>query len=224
MAISLDGRIAFPSGGKTQLGGKADRRVLENSLAWSDGMLFGGGTLRAHQNVCLIHNSELINKRKLEGKFWQPTAILVSSKSYSQENWSFFAQPIERWLITPKQFISSKIIPKGYKRQIKMQSDWRKTMNLLFKHGMSRIVLLGGAKLTTSLLESDQIDELQLTITPKIIGGKYTWVHSEINTLPIELARPESWILTKVESLENNELMINYIRKRELMKDQINGR
>jgi len=41
LASSIDGRIAYPEGGKTQLGQSGDRLVLEESLAWSDGILMG---------------------------------------------------------------------------------------------------------------------------------------------------------------------------------------
>ena len=56
LASSIDGRIAYPNGGKTQLGKSGDRFVLEESLAWSDGILMGGQTLRDHQSICLIKN------------------------------------------------------------------------------------------------------------------------------------------------------------------------
>ena len=58
LAISLDGRISLPNGGKAQLGNKGDRRVLEESLAWADATLMGGETLRVHKNTCLIHEEE----------------------------------------------------------------------------------------------------------------------------------------------------------------------
>ena len=45
LASSIDGRIAYPEGGKTQLGQSGDRLILEESIAWSDGILMGGQTL-----------------------------------------------------------------------------------------------------------------------------------------------------------------------------------
>ena len=41
LAVSLDGRLAPPSGGAAQLGGSGDRQVLEQALAWSDAVLIG---------------------------------------------------------------------------------------------------------------------------------------------------------------------------------------
>ena len=63
LASSIDGRIAYPEGGKTQLGQSGDRLVLEESLAWSDGILMGGQTLRDHQSICVIKNKSLLKKK-----------------------------------------------------------------------------------------------------------------------------------------------------------------
>ena len=68
LASSIDGRIAYPQGGKTQLGKSGDRFVLEESLAWSDGILMGGQTLRDHQSICIIKNTNLLKQRTLKGK------------------------------------------------------------------------------------------------------------------------------------------------------------
>ena len=60
LAISLDGRITGPKGGPAFLGGDSDRKILEKSLAWSDGALIGGETLRAYKSMCLINDPRLI--------------------------------------------------------------------------------------------------------------------------------------------------------------------
>ena len=63
LAVSLDGRLAPPSGGAAQLGGPGDRRVLEEALAWADVAVVGAGTVRAHGCSCLIHRPELLQQR-----------------------------------------------------------------------------------------------------------------------------------------------------------------
>ena len=74
LASSIDGRIAYPEGGKTQLGQSGDRLVLEESLAWSDGILMGGQTLRDHQSICLIKNKSLLKKRLFSTlSLWSPS-------------------------------------------------------------------------------------------------------------------------------------------------------
>ena len=48
LAISIDGRIAYSHGGASNIGGTGDRKILEQSLAWSDATLMGRKTLSIH--------------------------------------------------------------------------------------------------------------------------------------------------------------------------------
>ena len=214
LAISLDGRLAFPNGGNTSLGGKRDRFFLEKSLAWADGILIGGGTIRAHQNICLINDHQLLEQRKAEGRSAQPVAVVVSSQKDFCNKWPFFKQPIERWLISPREVLSqlSRTSLKDYERQFSMLENWEQTLSQLTKLGLKRLVLLGGADLVGSFLQDDQIDELQLTLTPKIIGGEYNWVPAKIKNLPKQLSNSDAWVLTGSQSIGDNELLLRYLR------------
>ncbi len=214
LAISIDGRLAFPHGGKAELGGEGDRKVLEEALAWSDGTLCGGGTLRAHRNTCLIHNPSLISQRRLEGRSTQPIALVVSRKKNFYPEWPFFHQPIERWLICPKKKSEQLDHLSGFTRLIRIEKTWEKTLSNLSEMGLSRLALLGGGELISSLLNQDQVDELQLTLTPRLLGGNHTWIPHRINGLPQTLTNSNAWNLKTVQSLHNNELLLRYIRNR----------
>ncbi len=213
LAISLDGRLAFPPSGGGTLGGEEDRKVLEEALAWSDATLMGSGTLEKHQNTCLIKNSKLIKKRLEEGRSPQPLSIIVSKKVCFSRKLEFFQQPIKRWLLSP--FSNSEMISKkGFDNHLKMKNNWFDCLIDLGNKGFTKITLLGGAKLITSLLLEDQVDELQLTLTPRILGGEYTWISSDVNNLPINLSKFNSWTLNNLEAIGNNQIMVNYIRNR----------
>ena len=95
LAVSLDGRLAPPSGGAAQLGGSADRRLLEEALAWSDAALIGAGTLRAHHSSCVIRDCDLLNQRQVQGRSPQPAALVVSREAGFPLEWPFFQQPFE---------------------------------------------------------------------------------------------------------------------------------
>ncbi|HGY5539126.1 MAG TPA: dihydrofolate reductase family protein, partial [Prochlorococcus sp.] len=73
---------------------------------------------------------------------------------------------------------------------------------------------LGGAHLAASLLQADVVDEMQLTLTPKLLGGMHTWVPQQLDGLPEGLGEAEAWQLQAVETLVGNELLLRYIRKR----------
>ena len=61
----------------------------------------GAGTLRAHHCTCLIRESGLLEERAKAQRSPQPTACVVSRSATTTfpEEWPFFQQPLERWLL-----------------------------------------------------------------------------------------------------------------------------
>ena len=218
LAISLDGRLAPPGGGAAQLGGPCDRRALEMALAWADGALIGAGTLRAHRSTCLIRDRDLLQERSMAGREQQPIAVVVSRQSEHPGDWLFFQQPIHRWLLNPKcSTLSSSLEahpPLGFERCIRMEGSWAETLQGLATEGLSRLVLLGGAQLIASLLQEDRVDELQLTLTPRLLAGDHCWLPSPIAELPASLGAADAWHLQLAEQLGDNELLLRYRRNR----------
>ena len=80
--------------------------------------------------------------------------------------------------------------------------------------GFHRLVLLGGAGLCGSLLEADQVDELQLTLSPRLLGGRFSWIPSDGFSLPAVLQNPDAWTLISADRLSGNELVVRYGRSR----------
>jgi len=212
LASSIDGRIAYPEGGKTELGLSGDRLVLEESLAWSDGILMGGQTLRDHQSICIIKNKNLLKKRTSEGKNQQPIALLASNQIEFPVNWLFFKQPIQRWLLQKQDKKNNNMLPNGFDKKVNLKFTWRDSLDDLYQKGISKIVLLGGANLISSFLLEDLVDELQITITPHLLGGDYCWVSTKLRSLNRIINQKNNWILKENKKLGNNELLIRYFR------------
>lgn len=215
LAISLDGRLALPAGGPAQLGGDGDRAVLEAALAWADGCLIGAGTLRSHRCTCLIRDPALLEARVSDGRPPQPTALVVSASSRPEFplEWQFFQQPLDRWLLHANQASEFAITSPGFSHQLGMGPTWQHTLALLAARGMQRLVLLGGAALAASCLQDDVVDELQLTLTPRVVGGRHGWVPFEVDALPSSLAMSDAWRLHKAERLQGDELLVRYQRR-----------
>ena len=212
LASSIDGRIAYPEGGKSTLGQSGDRLVLEESLAWADGILMGGQTLRDHQSICIIKNKSLLKQRTSEGKHEQPIALLASNQSNFPLNWLFFKQPIQRWLLQKKRKKNEFVLPNGFDKKINLKIKWRDSLNHLREKGLEKIVLLGGANLISAFLLEDIIDELQITITPHLLGGDYCWVSPQLISLNTVINKKYNWILKENKELGNNEVLIRYIK------------
>ena len=208
LAISLDGRLAPPGGGAAQLGGEGDRRALEQALVWADACLIGAGTLRAHQCTCLIRNPQLIEQRRSEGRAEQPAAVVVSHQSEFPQQWRFFEQPLQRWLLAPKPPCE------GFDRWIPLTQSWSDQLEGMATLGIERLVLLGGAGLTGDLLQHDAVDELQLTLVPRLLGGAKTWLPCGLASLPAAVTAAGSWRAVEPEPLGDGEWLLRYQRLR----------
>ena len=204
IASSLDGRIAFPEGGESHLGSEEDKRMLNNNLSMVDATIFGLGTLKAHQSTYLIKNRCENNKEKISKS--QPISIVASNSKKFNRNWKYFRQPIRRWLISSNTFDNSS--KNDFEKQFFFENSWGNTLISLKKQGINDLALLGGAKLINSFLKEDLITDIKITIIPRIIGGKYTWIPPEQSNEIFNLKR--LWEIKSIEKLMNNEIHIHY--------------
>jgi len=144
--------------------------------------------------------------------------VVVSRQQWYSAEMPFFQQPIERWLLSPYRLSAEELKnpfpPVGYERQVIIDHDWAQSLNRLAEQGLSRLVLLGGAQLASSLLQADVVDELQLTLTPKLLGGMHTWVPYQSGGLPEGLGEGEAWQCQEVEILDGHEILLRYFRNR----------
>ncbi|MFO7628584.1 MAG: dihydrofolate reductase family protein [Prochlorococcaceae cyanobacterium] len=207
LAVSLDGRLAAAAGGAAQIGGEADRRVLEEALAWADGCLIGAETLRLHGSTCLIHAPHLLAARQGAGRPLQPIAIAVSRGGELPAALPFFRQPLQRWLLhgpaAPER--------PGFARRFPLAS-WGEALLELAAAGVERLVVLGGARLAGSLLAEDLIDGLQLTLCPCLLGGAHTWLPLAGPSFPHDPAAQPPWQLMEQRPLAGGELLLRYRR------------
>jgi len=207
IACSLDGRIALPIGGKTHLGTSEDKKILNKALLDVDATLFGSGTLVAHQCTYLVKENLFSNNSTISD--FQPISIVAGDHRKFSNEWKYFRQPISRWLINCNQTTYEKI--NGFDKQFLFRNSWKETFNFLYNEGINKIGLLGGSKLITSIAYENLIDEIKITIVPKLVGGKYLWIKDIFKS--DELNLQESWEVNSIKNLETNEIFIHYTKK-----------
>ncbi|MFM7268240.1 MAG: RibD family protein [Cyanobium sp.] len=212
LAVSLDGRLAPAGGGAAQLGGRGDRRVLEEALTWADGAMVGAETVRLHGSTCLIRDLDLLEQRRAAGLSPQPLALVVSSSGGLPVDLPLFRQPLERWLLaaeSPEAAAAGPIAepPAGFRRRLGF-CEWTAVLAEIRALGLQRLVLLGGARLAASLLREDLVEELQLTLCPHLLGGGHTWIPGGT-----ALTAPGRWQLRECRPLEGDELLLRYRRE-----------
>ncbi len=206
LAVSLDGRLAPAEGGAAQLGGRGDRRVLEESLCWADAVLLGAETLRVHGTSCLIHHPDLREERLSRGLPPQPPVVVWSRSGHFSPELPFFRQPFERWLLLPSATAPA-AAPKGFDRLLPF-ADWPATRAHLAALGVERLAVLGGARLAASLVAARVLDELHLTLCPRLLGGGHGWLPADAQGDPATL-----WTLRQTRPLGGGELLLLYERR-----------
>ncbi len=207
LAVSLDGRLAPADGGAAQLGGAGDRQVLEEALAWADAALVGAETLRRHGSTCLIHRPALVEARRRQGRSPQPIAIAVSRSGRLPAALPFFRQPLQRWLLQASA-LPPAAPAAGFERHLPLES-WGQALEALGGLGQRRLVVLGGAQLAASLAAEDLLDELQLTVCPRLLGGGHGWLPADARVAPEARA---GWRLVEHRALPGDELLLRWRR------------
>ncbi len=179
LAMTADGKIADYQRSAARFSSKNDQIHLEQQISLADGVLFGASTLRAYGTTLAVSNSQLLQARIERSQLPQPVQIVVSASGNLDPGWSFFQQPIPRWLLTVPSGAKRWRSQNGFERILIVPStvennsaiNWVSTLMQLKKLDLDKLAILGGGELIASLLAVDLIDELWLTICPIIFGG-----------------------------------------------------
>ncbi|CEJ44167.1 RibD family protein [Umezakia ovalisporum] len=192
LAMSADGKIADFRRGAARFGSGADKAHLEKKIAASDAVLLGAGTLRAYGTTLTVSQPILLQHRIKEGKSAQPVHIVITQFADLNPEIKFFQQPIERWLLTTTmgarswqkrhQILHSTGLTLPQKCPPKFDQimafdtptgnvDTSAALQHMASLHITRLAVLGGGELVASMLQSDLIDELWLTVCPLILGG-----------------------------------------------------
>lgn len=170
MVASLDGRAAL--GGNTRgLGGEQDRELFHLLRSAGDALLVGAGTVRIERYGAAVKSDELRARRERLGLApVQPTAI-VSGR---------LLLPSDLPLLQTEG--APVIVATGADHELEgVSADvvYERTgddlplllARLRSVHGIRSLVCEGGPTLFSNLLAADLVDELFLSIAPKLVGG-----------------------------------------------------
>ncbi len=173
LAMTLDGRIATHNGESRWITGEAARQRSHLLRAQHDGVMVGSGTVLADDPLLNVRLPGLERDSPLriilDGRMRLPlTSALVVS-----------ARDTPTWLVT---------LPGGDKRRRQTYADCGievieaapgadgaldlvQVMARLAKHGLTRLLVEGGAKLAAALLRDNLVDRLAIFRAPSLIGG-----------------------------------------------------
>lgn len=189
MVCTIDGKII--SGELTEhvldLGSKVDHAVMDKLEMACDMVLIGANTYRANPTT------------------WSPKARVrgvVTGSGKINFNTAYLQQG-EGVVISPSTL--SAPLP------VVALDSWPATLaKLKVSYGVERLLLMGGSELNAQFLEQDLVDEIFLTIAPKIKLGRTTPTIAGGN--PLDRQGMKSFELTEHHAV-GDEMFLRYFRR-----------
>lgn len=175
-AMSADGKIADAQRTAARFSSKTDLTHLESHLAEADGVLIGGGTLRAYGTTLPVRQAQLLQQRRQRGQPEQPLQIIWSPSGNLDPQCRFFRQPVPRALLTTPAGAELWLQGQAFSHIWSLPGkadpwDWNWSMAQLSALGIRKLAVLGGGRLVADLITQGLIQELVLTVCPLILGG-----------------------------------------------------
>lgn len=163
-AMSLDGRIALPSGESKWISGGAARRQGHGLRAEMGCVLVGSGTV--------IADDPLLTTR-IPGVKNQPLRVVLDPDGVVSDGASVFSDgaPSLRFVaqgVNRPSAIPLPLVDGRFDLPIVLQELWQR--------GVTGILVEGGSKTLGAFFEAELVDRLELFVAPKLLGSGLTWL------------------------------------------------
>jgi riboflavin-specific deaminase-like protein len=170
MVSSLDGKATIEWRTKG-LSSELDRRLFHHLRTQADAVMVGAGTLRAERYGRMTKSEELREKRVAEGLASDPLAVIVSGRLDLPADLPILNEPEQRVVIAT----GSDATLSGLGAQVeyaRVGDDLPRLMAYLREtHGVRSVLCEGGPTLNSYLFAAGLVDELFLSLRPKVAGG-----------------------------------------------------
>lgn len=170
MVSTLDGRAAL--GGDTRgLGGDADRELFHALRTAGDALLVGAGTAAVERYGPAVKSGELRARRERHGLDPDPPTVIVSGRLHLPAELPLLQTPGAPVIVATgaEDELEDVAADVAYERT---GDDLRLLLaRLRTEHGLRSLVCEGGPTLLSHLLAGGLVDELFLSLTPKLAGG-----------------------------------------------------
>jgi 2,5-diamino-6-(ribosylamino)-4(3H)-pyrimidinone 5'-phosphate reductase len=164
MVASVDGRAAL-NGSAVGIGSPADKHLMRELRAEADVVLHGAGTVRADPLSARVP-AEMVEQRLARGLPAQPLGAIVTRSGNLPRRHPYYESATIVY-ITSDASVSVEV-PSV---EVSRVRDVAAAIDDLWQHGARRILCEGGPTLNAALFEAGLVDDVYLTIAPKLIGG-----------------------------------------------------
>jgi 2,5-diamino-6-(ribosylamino)-4(3H)-pyrimidinone 5'-phosphate reductase len=180
-AMTADGKIAFADGGFTPFSSQRDREHMMELRATADAVMCGSRTVEV-TGTSLGNGGEKFRKQRLKrGLAEFPLRVIVSGSGSINPTANIFKKRFSPIVILTTARISKvnlqklRAVADEVKICGKTEINFRSALRWLHaKWNVKRLLCEGGGELHGTLVRAGLLDELHLTICPKIFGGRTT--------------------------------------------------
>ncbi len=157
-AMSLDGRIALPSGESKWITGPSARKEAHRLRLECGAVLVGRKTVEVDDPQLNARLKNVVN---------QPTRIVLDPQNKLDSRYRVFDSSAPT-LHVSKSFIGQEAFSG--------KLDLTRLMNALYSQGIRGVMVEGGASTITHFLEAGLVDRIELFVGSKILGAGPSWV------------------------------------------------
>ena len=177
-AMTADGKITTRAYAPVDFTSREDKQHLLRQRALADAVLVGHSTLK-YDNVRLaLPKGELRDERVARGQPPCPIRVIVSNEGRIDPELRIFGSDV-----SPIVIFSTTRMPRKSQEVLREKATLHlsdsETLDLVWmlqqlrtEYKVQSVACEGGAALFRSMLELDLVDQLNLTITPFLFGGK----------------------------------------------------
>ncbi len=170
---SADGRAAF-QGVSRGLSDPGDRQMFHGLREHVDAILVGTGTLRAERYGRLIRDPERRHRRAASALSPEPLGVVFTQSGSVPIDIPLFDEPAARVVVfTPTSVDTSSVAAEV---EVVLLDAGQLTLTTMMRrlrsaYDVRSVLCEGGPTLFRALLEEDLVDELFLSLAPKLTGG-----------------------------------------------------
>jgi riboflavin-specific deaminase-like protein len=170
---SADGRAAF-EGRSRDLSDPGDREMFHGLREHVDAILVGTGTLRAERYGRLVRDPERRHRRAASDLSPEPLACIFSRSGEVPTDIPLFSEPAARVVV----FTSAELETSGLAAQVEVVGldPGELTLTTMMRrlrsaYDVRSVLCEGGPTVFGALLQENLVDELFLSLAPKLTGG-----------------------------------------------------
>jgi riboflavin-specific deaminase-like protein len=170
---SADGHAAF-RGRSRWLSDDADRELFHGLREHVDAVLVGTGTLRSERYGRMVRDPERRQRRTASGLSPEPLSCIFSRSGDIPTDIPLFADPRSRIVV----FTPADLDARGLQAEVEVVrlDPGELTLTTMMRrlrsaHDVRALLCEGGPTLFGALLQEDLVDELFLSLSPKLTGG-----------------------------------------------------